>query len=327
MVPCETSPTKGFLLPSDRIKVDDYKVAKREFSKFILRPLFLDLGENVRDAPHLEPMSEHASVAAYRQARYEIEILDNSITSHALTDALHAAFALFEIQEHEVLGLFEVDDSKIPHTRVVSEKVLGEWYESTTGIPLTTHERKAIFLTCSLYGWNLEEVVWDIVSGTINNDVLMYAMLFVREAIRDYTFDHGDIREIIDSYTEAPPTISEAVKIENAIHNLYKAIEAIHGGDLPNDNRKIVRKFAEKGIDLTQLVGYNYGPVCQEQAIDKLSRLRTKRNYKAAHGRIGGDRRTTFYELLDYQQLVRFIVLEAVRCLGGVHIAAVVDNR
>lgn len=329
MVRCKSvvSDRGGVLVSSEDVDIDDYKGAEREFSNFILRPLFLDLGEDFGDAPHVEPLGGAATVAAYRRARYEIEILDNSINSYALTDAIHAAFALFEIQEHEVLSLIEVDDSKIPGSRVVSEKVLGEWYESTTGRPLDTYERNVTFLTSSLYGWNLDEVVWDIVSGTMNHDVLMYAMLFVREAIRNYTFDHGDIREIIDSYTEVPETISEAVKIENAIHNLYKALEAIHGGNLPKDTNKIVRNFAEIGIDLTQLVGYNYGSVHEEQAINKLDRLRTSRDYKAAHGRIGGDRKTTFYELLDYQQLVRFIVLEAVRCLGGVHIAAVVDHR
>lgn len=50
---------------------------------------------------------------------------------------------------------------------------------------------------------------------------------------------------------------------------------------------------------------------------DKILHLRHSRDWKSAHGRITADRKSTYYELLDFQQLARYIVLEAIRATAA----------
>lgn len=138
--------------------------------------------------------------------------------------------------------------------------------------------------------------------------------------MRDYLFIGGEVRDVLDDHESHPDTISEGVRIENTMHNCYKAVEAIHGGNLPHDDGKVVRKFAQQGIDLSTPVGYSRGPLKREPAIDKLVRLRRIRDYKAAHGRITRDRKSSFYELMDHQRLVRFIVAKAIEARCGISI-------
>ena len=59
-------------------------------------------------------------------------------------------------------------------------------------------------------------------------------------------------------------------------------------------------------------MGFQYGDIEPESAIDKLSKLRKSRNYKAAHGRIHRNRKSSVYELVDYQQLTRWVLFQAI---------------
>lgn len=112
--------------------------------------------------------------------------------------------------------------------------------------------------------------------------------MFLREAYRDFQFFGGEIREILMNYTKLPETISEAVRIESSIHNCYKCIEAVRGGNLTSDLRKLRGKFSEKGVNLGEFVGYEYEDIAREPAINEIEGLSETRNFKSAHGGIKG---------------------------------------
>jgi hypothetical protein len=102
-----------------------------------------------------------------------------------------------------------------------------------------------------------------------------------------------------------------------AFHNAYKVIEAIWGGNLPDDHGKIERGLREKRIDGLSMVGYSHhGIHPKESLVAKLLKLRTARNDKTAHGRVHAWRRSTYYEVMDYQALARATLVMHIRHLA-----------
>ena len=91
-------------------------------------------------------------------------------------------------------------------------------------------------------------------------------------------------------------------------------IEAILCGNLPEEQAKIERGLREKGIDPLAMVGYSHhGIHPKEQLIAKVLKLRTARNERTAHGRIHAGRKSTYYEVMDYQALARAALVLHIR--------------
>lgn len=82
-------------------------------------------------------------------------------------------------------------------------------------------------------------------------------------------------------------------------------MEAIYGGMLASDWQQVEQRFGRRGVDLQQLGGFQVHTTSHgvEPLIQKLERLKEARNDRAAHGRIHSNRRSTYYELMDYQTL------------------------
>ncbi|MEM7196012.1 MAG: hypothetical protein AAF402_13765 [Pseudomonadota bacterium] len=111
-----------------------------------------------------------------------------------------------------------------------------------------------------------------------------------------------------------PLTISESVKVEIALHHFYKVIETIYGGALPRmpqGNERLLQKFEKIGIDLNEVVGFPHENAHEEPIIDKISKLRGARDERAAHGGAKLDRKSTYYELIDAQEMSRYLLLKA----------------
>jgi hypothetical protein len=58
----------------------------------------------------------------------------------------------------------------------------------------------------------------------------------------------------------------------------------------------------------------------QEQAITKLIRLRDARNKRAAHGGAHTNRKSTYYEVLDYRELSYFVLSNVIKHRTGLDI-------
>jgi hypothetical protein len=305
------------VLTSSDVDLSEYLAAYREYADLVIRPLIVETDD---DRPPSFTFSHEAKAifANYNDAYYHVEITSNDIDQYSLVDALNAAMALLEIREDEDLFFIPVEPTDINDQRITKRTLLSR-RNAAVGLP--AHFDDYIDWSRRGFDYRLDDLIWMLATTLIDDEVLLYAALFVRESLRDYQFrSQDDVLKAIAEIEQHPDTISEGVRIENAIHNCYKAIEAIYGGNLPQKASKIVKSFEKKGIDATELVGYKIEEIEQQPAIDKIINLRSSRNFKSAHGRIKVDRKSTYYELMDFQQLARYMVTRAIYPRTGVTI-------
>jgi hypothetical protein len=72
--------------------------------------------------------------------------------------------------------------------------------------------------------------------------------------------------------------------------------------------------LAEQGINTAELAGYTtHGIFQKEPVLEKIKRLKRARDDRAAHGRIHENRRNTYYELMDYQELVTNLLIKHIQ--------------
>ena len=305
-------------ISSSDVILSEYLAAKVEYSNLVLRPILIVDKDSTPLVAHPELLG-NATAAYYRQAYYHVEILSDDFNSFSLSDALNAGMALLEISENENMFLIPIEPTDILGQSMDRKTLL---YRRNTAVGLPDYYYDdGISWTRSGYGYERQNLIWMLATTLAEDEELLYAALFIREAIRDFQFlSRDDVIKTIHESEQHPDTISDGVRIENAIHNCYKAIEAIHGGNLPQNEVKIVKSFQKFGIDLTEMVGYKYEENKQQSAIEKIINLRNSRNFKSAHGRIGANRKSTFYELMDFQQLARYLVLSAINQRAGVNI-------
>jgi beta-galactosidase beta subunit len=70
------------------------------------------------------------------------------------------------------------------------------------------------------------------------------------------------------------------------------------------------RGLRNLGVNPDEKVGYVHHGIHPKQRIsDKIVALRKARNEKAAHGRIHADRKSTYYEICDFQALAKSFLL------------------
>ena len=317
-VSVDPSVDNGFRsISSSDIDLSDYLSAKREYSNLTLRPVLVEKKDSSPLVAQLELLGKGV-IANYRDAYYHVEILNEDINQFSLCDALNAGMTLLNIIEDEDMFLIPIELADINDHRM-DKRILLSRRNAAVGLPDYVDDH--LSWTRSGYGYDRENLIWMLATTLVDDEILLYAALFIREAFRDYQFlSNDDVVKALSESEQLPDTISEGVRIENAIHNCYKAIEAIYGGNLPQKETKIVKKFKEKGIDLTQLVGYKFEEIEQQPAIDKVVRLRSSRNFKSAHGRIHANRKSTLYELMDFQQLAIYLVMSAIFPRTGVNI-------
>lgn len=285
----------------------EYIRGYRDYGRFNLRPIGVKYQPNKSVADGWSTSApENGTVAvSARQSLYLLTLTDPTLRVYDVTDCLVGMRALMYdfVAEENVLVKLEADD--IPASQIISLEVATGLYCRAYQVRSTDVDPAALFMSKETRGDDWDENLWRLVSNIIGDEQVVYASLFLRSAIEHLMFFGDDFTRAILRQEEKAERIREAVDIENSIHNCYKVVEALYGGALPSDWDKVVRRFQNKGVDLLEEGAFvtQYGVFGNEPLLEKLKRLQFARNDRAAHGRIHASRRSTYYELMDYQVL------------------------
>lgn len=285
----------------------EYIRGVRDYGRFQLRPVGIQYDSTISVASGWSmssPKNRTVAVSA-KQAIYWLTVADSTIRASDITDCLMGARALMYdfVAEENVLVKLRCED--VPKTQVMSLEKATSLYRQAYQLRSAHIESTALFMSKETRGDDWDERLWHVVSEIIGDDQVIYASLFLRAALEHFIFYGDEFTRAILEQEERAERIREAVDIENSIHNCYKVIEALYGGTLPNDWTKVERRFADIGVDLQRDGSFitQYGVFGSEPLLEKLKKLQKARNDRAAHGRIHANRRSTFYELMDFQIL------------------------
>lgn len=303
----------GFIISSSfDVDFTKWLVSQRDYGSVVLRPVIVRNSVNDANTARLEYNSGDTFVS-FSKGLYEVEITTSRFDQRNLRDALYAAMALNETADDYELIFIPIPSNSIREDRTVSSKTAAQWYEESLNMPTGPRLEQSLFSSRTLFDFEFDDTMWTFAVTIADNEELIYASIFLREALRDYVFFGNEVKEVLADTAAQPSSIALAARVENAVHNCYKAIEAVSGGNLPKKSTKIVSKFKGIGVDLETEVGYSSDPAGKQSAIIVLEQLRHSRDWKSAHGRIQADRKSTFYELMNFQQLTRFILIDAIR--------------
>lgn len=290
----------------------EYITGFRDYGKFHLRPLGLKRPDRgcIWEGTSMELVGDGMARTTARQSVYHLTIVDDSLAEEYITDALIGVQSLMYDFASEGYTLVPFEPSDIPSTRVLTVEWAIERYCRRFGC--TPHDEHVALITANhTRGSDWDAKLWGAVSCVAGDEQAVYALLFLRAAFEQMMFFGEDVEKALRFQEAKAQRIKEAIDIENSIHNCYKVMEAIYGGMLANDWQQVERRFAQRGVDLQQMGGQvhtiRYG---SEPLIQKLKGLKGARDDRAAHGRIHANRRSTYYELMDYQLL-------ALRALQG----------
>jgi hypothetical protein len=303
-----TTAPSGCGLSSNDIKIEDFLNASRSYSGFTLTSILIEKEFELSiPRPAYLGMKEISGqrIAGYSllNSRYVVRITDPSITPWDIVDALNSAIPFITGTEAE--NIIPIDFDKIEGSicKTYSQKRFREIIAATLDcssddVQYSGHEHGFT------YEPGIDLLIWRVVEVILSDKKLIYSLLFYREALRSY-----ENVERLDSYgrptaDERPLSISESVKLENAIHNFYKAIEGMYGGTLPKDDNRIVSFFSNHLIDLTQaasVFGISGGAGSLMEVVKK---LKTARDDRAAHGKVHSNRVGTYSEIIESQKLV-----------------------
>lgn len=296
---------------------EEYIRGLRDYGKFQLRPIGLqyERGENVWDGwSTSSPENGVVSVSA-RQSVYHLTIVDDALEEEDVTDCLIGVQALMYDFAPEDYMLLPIDPDEVPESRVLPIRRAVDMYCRKLGIHADYDEHSALFGTKHSGGNEWDERLWGSIGCVIGDEQVVYALLFLRAAFEHVMFYGDDFAKAVRFQEAKAQRVKEAVDIENSIHNCYKVMEAVYGGVLASDWRQVERRFQQSGVDLQQLGGFStpWGNSGEESLIDKLKKLKAARDDRAAHGRIHANRRSTYYELMDYQMLASSVLRAYVR--------------
>jgi hypothetical protein len=155
------------------------------------------------------------------------------------------------------------------------------------------------------------ETVWKIAPLIFHDEQIRRSVRFLKSSDESFHVYPGEIAEVLDNPHEAAITGYDQNRIENALQDAFKAVEAVIG-DPPKDDRKLFAKIGSIGLDPNELVGYsNKTPL--HQVIRDMNGARDK---KAAHGSTS-DRKITTLEMMEYQACANYIVWAAIESKMG----------
>ncbi|SEL27297.1 hypothetical protein [Nitrosovibrio tenuis] len=303
--------------PIELNSIGEYLASCRKYERIEIQPLIIQTEETEESLERgwiFSPRIGYSLVASY-QGLYEIRLRDPDFDASNLTDALHGMMAVLGGPPSEELFVIPVAENSIPPSRIISLDEAVKFYRD-----MLPHASAARDDNDSIFRgrWgrtpDFDAALWQLVANVIGDEELVYASLFLRVAVEKYSFSGDEVEDVILRHEEVPSRILKAIDVENGIHNAYKIVEAIYGGTLPSDWRKVARCLAEQGIDTAELAGYTmHGIFRREPILEKIKRLKHARDDRAAHGRIHENRRNTYYELMDYQELVRNLLIKRIQ--------------
>lgn len=298
-------------LSSFDVSLTDYLSACRNYKHFVLRPVLIERNDrSVVPEPCL--LNDAASLADFSiiDARYVIETYDASILPERVVDVLDASMAFTIRRAERDLEILDIDTKVIPVTR----RIARDEFVNICANKLCVHPDQIKYsrvLDGCKYLPEVDLLIWQLADAIFDHDVLIYAMMFFREAIHSLV-DIIDVDEEPSSLTDTPLSISESVKLENALHNFYKVIEAIYGGTLANNESKVRAKLQQRGVDPSEVIGFQHLPGVREPVIVKTLNLQRARDARAAHGRVHNQRKGTYFEIMDSMELASHFISRSV---------------
>jgi hypothetical protein len=299
--------------PMKPSSIGEYLASDRGYAKIKIQPLIVETEESLKHPWVFSPCIGYSMVASAR-GMYEIRLLDPNLDASDLTDALHGMMAVLRGAPPDELFVIPIAENSIPPSRTICLDDAVGFYKSMLPHTSSEEDYRSVFRG----GWcrapDYDANLWQLVASVIGDKQLVYASLFLQAAVEKCSFSGDEIENVILDHQEAPGRITDAVDVENAIHNAYKVVEAIYGGVLPSDWRKVAHGLADQGIDTAELAGYTMHNVfLREPLLEKIKRLKHARDDRAAHGRIHQNRRNTYYELMDFQELARALLIKYIQ--------------
>jgi hypothetical protein len=169
--------------------------------------------------------------------------------------------------------------------------------------------RPGVLSDYSVAATGAHEQGWTIAATTFSNNGLFEATRFLQRSIECFFVYPGGIDEV--TYDDVcPHSASIRSRFEDALHNSFKAVEAIIG-DPPKDNRRLSEKLKKIGINFDEPVGYRV----KEPIGTVIRSMSAARDTKSAHGSTR-HRSITPAELLEFQACAHLVVVAALEFQG-----------
>lgn len=250
---------------------------------------------------------EADSIAVSHRDSFYLLRVNDALSPERIVDCIHAATSLCEhLIEDETVKLLPFSKSWLPKRGVLLWNDLLLNLEQLDGRRWHRSNTQHLGFSKRSGGAEHDEMMWALLPVFLTEERLLYSALFLRASEEQMVFKGDDIEDTVLRAGDFPLQLHEAVKIENAIHNAYKVVEAIYGGTLSKDEQMVRKQLESQGISVDEPVGYqHHGLHPREPIMLKIAKLREARNDRAAHGRIHANRKNTYYELMDYQALAR----------------------
>lgn len=243
---------------------------------------------------------------------YQITLDDECITRSNLLNAINASLTLLD-RRIEELVLISIESSLVPENRIIDQDFIISLFNTAQPDRWDCNPNYYLFESQSWSTEDEDKCLWQIVDAIIQDEKMMYIAHFWKSSYEEFSIGSGHIRSVILEHENLPLSMIDAVRVENALHNSYKVVEAVCGGTLPDDKKQIIQKLIKSGTDPFEQVGFEaFGIFKREPIVDKVLKLRDTRNDKAAHGRIHVNRKITFYDLMDLQESAKLILINHV---------------
>jgi hypothetical protein len=321
----ETEKLTGYDKPHMAI-FPSYLSSKRNYNNFHLKPVILErpddkhngvsvccIGKS-KNAPSLNVIG-----LSYTNSRYMLTTKTGAFNRFSIIDSLNATMAIIlGVTDSGNINIVDITKTSVTEGRFLPSIDLRKCVAKQAGLPANAYIDESTWNYQS-FGLEYNLKVFEVADLIIGDTKLLYASIFYREAALCINEEIGSPDDYMNSENEKPLTISEAVKLEGALHGFYKVLEAIYGGVLATKEDKIRRTFKSNNVDLNQ-IAQNFFAEHEEKAIDKVIRLRTLRNERAAHGGHFENRASTYAELYDNQQLALSILRWTIKGRYGVDI-------
>jgi hypothetical protein len=155
-------------------------------------------------------------------------------------------------------------------------------------------------------------------AGRKQDTVIPGAILYYKVSTAEHAFI-GDSVSLAcgEAGDESPPSAFERIEMEDALHNAFKALEALIGGEPPKDTARFRKRLELVGVDPDDPVGFRGRP--KEPLVEVLKRIWATRDKRAAHaGRTPARNRSiTYFELMEAQHAVAYAIGQAVMSAAG----------
>jgi len=155
------------------------------------------------------------------------------------------------------------------------------------------------------------EVAWRLLPLLLQREDLFDAVRFLKASKEEFYVYPGQIREVLSKADSTSTTKREQNILEAALHNAFKAIEAVIG-DPPRNDEKLFARLRAIRLDPHEIVGHEN----KEELFKVIRKMNLARDKKSAHGSTR-NRTLTLGEVFDYQCCSKYVVYCALESALG----------